>query len=191
MKAKPTGHPGEVVLELNRSDEPLMAAAANEITKAAFKIKGILVPTDFSDCAKKALQYAIPLAKEHQAALTLLYVVPPSSYVGGEFGAYDYGFEDQMRKSAEKELAKLARDEVCDEVVANTLIRAGAPAHEILEVANQWPADLIVISTHGRTGLTHVFLGSVAEQVVQRAPCPVLVVREREHDFAPPDRKEL
>ena len=76
MKAKPTTKPGGVVLELNRRDEPLMTAAST--TASPFRMKRILVPIDFSDCAKKALQYAIPLAKEHQAALTLLYVVPPS-----------------------------------------------------------------------------------------------------------------
>jgi nucleotide-binding universal stress UspA family protein len=180
MKAKPSSHPGEVVLELNRRDEPLMAAAA--VAKSPFQLKQILIPMDFSDCAKKALQYAIPLAKEHKAAITLLYVVVPSSYIGGEFGAYDLGFDAEVRTSGEKALVKLAEE--VREVGASTLIRCGSPAHEILEVAKELPADLIVISTHGRTGLTHVFLGSVAEHVVRRAPCPVLVVRERENDFA-------
>ena len=110
MKAKPTTKPGGVVLELNRRDEPLMTAAST--TASPFRMKRILVPIDFSDCAKKALQYAIPLAKEHQAALTLLYVVPPS-YAVGEYGGIDYAqLEASMRVSGDKELAKLAVDEV-------------------------------------------------------------------------------
>lgn len=183
MKARPTRNPGEVRIELNRRDEPLMDAATRTAVKSPFKLKHILVPIDFSDCSKKALQYALPLAKEHQAALTLLYVVAPA-YGAGESGGVDYAqLEASMREGGEKELAKLAVDEVRGEVSAATLIRVGSPAREIIETARSLPADLIVISTHGRTGLKHVFLGSVAERIVQRAPCPVFVVREREHEI--------
>jgi len=183
MKARRTRNPGEVTLELNRRDEPLMDAATRMAVKSPFKIKHILVPIDFSDCSKKALQYALPLAKEHEAALTLLYVVPPA-YSAGEYGGIDYAqLEASMREGGEKELAKLAVDEVRGEVSADALVRVGSPAVNIIEVARSLPADLIVISTHGRTGLRHVLLGSVAEHVVQRAPCPVFVVREREHEI--------
>ena len=141
------------------------------------------MPIDFSDCSKKALQYALPLAKEHQAALTLLYVVPPNLR-RFRIRAIDYApLEANMREGGEKELAKLVVNEVRGEVAADTLVRVGSPAREILETARSLPADLIVISTPGRTGLKHVFLGSVAEHVVQRAPCPVFVVREREHEI--------
>ena len=183
MKAKPTNHPGAVLLELNRRDEPLMAAATTASVKAPFKLKRILVPIDFSDCSKKALQYALPLAKEHQAAITLLYVVP-TNYSLGEYGGIDYAsIEAEMRLTGDKKLAQLAADEVGGEVSADPIVRTGSPALEIITTAKSLPADLIVISTHGRTGLKHVFLGSVAEEVVRRAPCPVLVVREREHEF--------
>ena len=181
MKAKPSNKPGEVVLELNRRDEPLMAAAS--ATASPFRLKKILVPIDFSDCATKALQYAIPLAKEHQAALTLLYVVPPP-YAVGEYSGIDYAqLQADMRVSGDKELAKVAVDEVRGAVPTDTLVRVGSPAVEIVEAARSLDADAIVISTHGRTGLKHVLLGSVVENVVRRAPCPVLVVREREHEF--------
>ncbi len=183
MKAKPTKHSGGVVLELNRRDEPLMAAASSSATMSPFRLKRILVPTDFSDCAKKALQYAIPLAKEHEAAITLLYVVP-TNYASGEYGGIDYAsLEADMRASGDKQLSALAVDEVRGEVSADTLIRTGSAAAEIINVARSLPADLIVVSTHGRTGLKHVFLGSVTEHVIRHAPCPVLVVREREHEF--------
>jgi universal stress protein A len=184
MKAKPANRSGAVTLELNRRDEPLMDAAARTAVKSPLKLKRILVPIDFSDCSKKALQYALPLAKEHQAALTLLYVVPPPAYGTGEYGGIDYvQLEASLTQGGEKELAKLAVDEVRGEVSTDTLVRVGSPAREIVDAARRVPADLIVISTHGRTGLKHVLLGSVAEHVVQRAPCPVFVVREREHEI--------
>ena len=183
MKARRTRNPGEVTLELNRRDEPLMAAATRTAVKSPFTLKRILVPIDFSDCSMKALQYALPLAKEHQAAITLLYVVPPA-YGAGEYGGIDCAqLEAGMREGGEKELAKLAVDEVRGAVATDTLVRVGSPRREIIETARSLPADLIVISTHGRTGLKHVCLGSVAEHVVQRAPCPVFVVREREHEI--------
>ena len=183
MKAKPTNRTGAVTLELSRRDEPLLDAATRTAIRSPFKLKRILVPIDFSDCSKKALQYALPLAKEHEAAITLLYVVAPA-YGAGEFGGIDYAqLEASMKDGRAKELAKLALDEVRGEVSTDTLVRVGSPTLEIVEMARSLPADLIVISTHGRTGLKHVVLGSVAEHVVQRAPCPVLVVREREHEI--------
>jgi nucleotide-binding universal stress UspA family protein len=181
MKAKPTNHPGEVILELDRRDEPLMAAAS--IVKSPFRLKKILVPIDFSDCSKKALQYAVPLAKEHKAAITLLHVVQTLCPTG-DFVAADYAaLQAEMCATGDRNLAKLAVDEVRGEVSADTMVRTGSAALEIITMAKSLPADLIVISTHGRTGLKHVIMGSVAEDVVRRAPCPVLVVREREHEF--------
>lgn len=183
MKAKLTKKRGEVSLELNRRDEPLMDAATRTAVRSPLNVKRILVPIDFSDCSKKALQYALPLAKEHRAALTLVFVVPPA-YGAGEYGGIDYAqLEGSMKEGGEKELAKLVVDEVRDEVPVDTLVLVGSPARQIIETARSLPADLIVISTHGRTGLKHVFLGSVTEHVVQQAPCPVLVVREREHEL--------
>lgn len=183
MKARLSRNRGEVMLELTRRDEPLLDAATRTAVKAPFTIKRILVPIDFSDCSRKGLQYALPLAKEHQATITLLYVVPPA-YGASEYAAIDYAqLEASMKAGGEKELAKMAADEMLNGVSTTSLVRVGSPAREILETARDLPADLIVISTHGRTGLKHVLLGSVAEQVVQRAPCPVFVVREREHEI--------
>jgi nucleotide-binding universal stress UspA family protein len=180
MKAKPSKHSGEVILEINRRDEPLMMAAAT----APFRLKNILVPIDFSDCSKKALQYALPLARLHDAAITLLYVVPGAMYVSGEYGPLNYAsLEAEIRRNGGKQLAKLAAEEVPRALRADTLVRTGSPSVEIIELAKELAADLIVTSTHGRTGLKHVLLGSVAEHIVRHAPCPVLVVREREHEF--------
>ncbi len=186
MKARPTQKSGVVTLELNRRDEPLMDAATRTAVKPSLNIKRILVPIDFSDCSKKALQYALPLAQEHRAALTLLYVVSPA-YGGAEFGALNYvELEATMRESGAKQLAKLVADAGRSDLVMDTLVRVGSPALEIIATARSLPADLIIISTHGRTGLKHVFLGSVTEGVVQCAPCPVFVVRECEHEILAP-----
>lgn len=181
MKAKHAKHPGEVILELSQRDEPLMDAASNPVKRSAFCLKRILVPIDFSDCSKKALAYAVPFAREYKAAITLLHVIP-INYSVGEYGGGQY-IETEMRESSEKELAKLVVDDVAENVETETAVRVGSPTTQIVEVAKSIPADIIVISTHGHTGLKHVFLGSVAEHVVRCAPCPVLVVREKEHEF--------
>jgi universal stress protein A len=180
MKIKPAKHSGEVVMELGRDDAPLLNAA----TISPFRLTNILVPIDFSDCSKKALQYALPLAKQHGAAITLLYVVPNPPYTSGEYGFVDYGpIDASMRENATKELTALALEVAQGEIPADTEVRTGSAAVEIVELAKTLPADLIVVSTHGHSGLKHVLLGSVAEHVVRHAPCPVLVVREREREF--------
>src|SRR5881394_2639412 len=87
MKARRSKKPGKVILELGRSDERLLASAnaTANASRPRFAINRILVPIDFSDCSRKALRYAIPLAKEHAASITLLYVVPT------QYATYDYG----------------------------------------------------------------------------------------------------
>jgi universal stress protein A len=186
MKAKPTRHPGEVTLELSRRDEPLMVSASSSREPSSVRLKKILVPTDFSECARKALQYAIAFARDRDAAITLLYVIAPN-YAVGEYGGYNYAtLETELRTAGEGQLADLVLNEIRGEIPADTLLRTGPPVTEITTVANEIEADLIVISTHGRTGLKHVLLGSVAEAVVRRAPCPVLVVREHEREFIAP-----
>ena len=198
MKAKPTKHLGEVRLELSARDGSLLAAVSNQSATSPFRLNKILVPIDFSDCSKKALRYAIPLAKQHQAGIALLYVVAaPAYYAVGDGGGFNYlsfepdyaSVEAEMRVSGERQLSALAAAEARGEVYADALVRTGSPAFEIIDVANNLPADLIVISTHGRTGLKHVLLGSVAEHVIRHAPCPVLVVREHEHEFVGPDHE--
>ena len=183
MKARPSQTLGEVTLELNYGDETLLAQAACVTSRSPLAVKNILVPVDFSDCCRKALQYAVPLAYFHKSVITLLYVADPG-YSGGIYGGVDYAYlERGLREESEKRLVTLANEQIPRDIPSETLVRMGSATEEIVEAANQLPADLIVISTHGHTGLKHVFLGSVAEHVVQRAPCPVLVVREHERDI--------
>jgi nucleotide-binding universal stress UspA family protein len=182
MKVKPTQKRGHVVVELDRKDEALLAKSAAPVP-ARLKIEKILVPVDFSECSKKALQYAIPFARQFEAALTLLHVVQVNYYVG-DFGTIDTALlETEMRKNGEKQLAELVSKEVGKDLRCQAVVRSGRVVSEIVDVAKQMEIDVIIISTHGHTGLKHVLLGSVAENVVRHAPCPVLIVRQDEHDF--------
>ena len=180
MKAKPGKHSDNVILEINPNDESMLTAAST----SQFRVEKILVPTDFSTCSKKALQYAIPLAKLYGASIALLTVVPSMSYAAGGLGGIDYvPIELDMRSEAERNLGALTADTKLDIATAEKFVQTGAPGNEIVSFAKSLPADLIVISTQGHTGLKHALLGSVAEYVVRHAPCPVLVVREKEHEF--------
>src|SRR5688572_25478582 len=115
MKVKPTKKRGSVVLEVGDRDEALLTSAAGG--EAPFRIKDILVPIDFSECSKKALRYAIPLAKAHGAKLTLLNVVPSPTAMG-QTSAVDFtAITSPLRTGAQKQLAALTADEVRGEVL--------------------------------------------------------------------------
>jgi nucleotide-binding universal stress UspA family protein len=180
MKIKPKKKSGGVVVELARKEERIPSAESNALP--AFKIKHILVPVDFSECSKKALQYAVPFAEQFNAGIILLHVV--QSFVPvPEMPAADFGaLEAQICELAKLELATL-KTNIPRKVETQTLLKIGNPYAEIIDAAEDLNADLIILSTHGRTGLKHFFLGSVTERVVRHAPCPVVVVREREHEF--------
>ena len=176
MKVKPTD--GGVVVELGAKEAGLPGG-----TPSPFSIKRILVPVDFSECSRKALRYAIPFAQQFGASLTLLHVAQ-INYAVGEFGMIDSPLtEVQVREATDLAMDKLLQGEIGGAVPATRQTRIGRPASEIAAAAKELDADLIIISTHGHTGLKHVFLGNVTENVARLAPCPVLVVREEEHEF--------
>jgi len=155
------------------------------LVPATMKLKSILVPTDFSSSAGKALHYALSFAEQFGATITLLHVVEPAVYPT-ELGYIPVEIDalyKTMNTSARERLAKFATEQVPPPFRASTLVRVGTPYHEITTAAKELGVDLIVIATHGYTGLKHVLLGSTAERVVRHAPCPVLTVRERERDF--------
>jgi universal stress protein A len=179
MKIKPTPEPGRVVVEVDRKDEPMLSAAGAG-SEGIFPLKRILVPIDFSECSQKALQVALPLARQFDARLLVVYVMPANYYVGSEFGPVDFPVpEAEWRQQSLQELEAMARREIGGAVSFDAMVLQGQPAHEIATCAQEQRASLIVMSTHGRTGLRHVLVGSVAENVVRYAPCPVLVVREQ------------
>jgi nucleotide-binding universal stress UspA family protein len=146
------------------------------------QLKKILVPLDFSQRSEKALRYAIRFSEQFGSALTLLHVIQPMVYPA------DFGYpptvvdtlDDTVRRSAEEKLGAMAAQL---SVKAQTLIRLGQPYHEIATAAKELRIDLIIITTHGHTGLKLALLGSTAERVVRHAPCPVLTLREPEHEF--------
>jgi universal stress protein A len=173
MKFKPTNR-GGVVVEMGPQEEQMPAQPA-----AVFRLRKILVPVDFSEHSRKALEYAIAFAKQFGAELNLVHVVRPYP-VGPEMAPVDI----ESVQDAKSEL-EVMRKQVAETVYCQTSMRTGDPCLEIIDAAKQLDVDLIIISTHGRTGLAHLVLGSTAEKLVRHADCPVLVVRREEHDFIP------
>lgn len=143
-------------------------------------IKKILVPIDFSDYSKSALRYSVNFAKSFNASITLIYVVEPIIYPPdfsmGQIAIPTINTEWDER--AKEELDKLAKTEIPAELQVKTMIKTGKPFVEIIETAKEENADLIIIATHGHTGVEHILFGSTAEKVVRKAPCPVLTLRE-------------
>ena len=144
-------------------------------------VRQILFPTDFSSRANYALPYAAAIARATGAAILCVHVVEPIVPAVGYTGLAEpmpiADIADQLEDSAERELPKLAECEECTGLNVEDLIVHGDPAAEIVRVADERKVDLIVISSHGRTGLGRIIFGSTAEAVVRHAHCPVLVVK--------------
>jgi nucleotide-binding universal stress UspA family protein len=144
-------------------------------------IHRILVPTDFSPSARAALEYAAFLASRFGASLDVLHVSEPPGYVGPDTLAFlPHAGErprgpapDEVKQAVEGILARLADRPGQVEV----RVESGEPGDAILRAAREGGADLVVMGTHGRTGLSRLLLGSVAEAVLRRASCPVLTIR--------------
>lgn len=137
-----------------------------------------LVPIDFSAYADQALEYAIALAQKLQARLTLLHVIQPLPISGADMGvalpyAYFEELETELRQALEEKLQRVHQAGLEGDYV----LVHGTPFQAIIDTATAQHTDLIIMGTHGRTGLTHVLMGSVAERVVRLGPCPVLVTR--------------
>jgi len=156
--------------------------AAEEGLPVTFGLKKLLVPIEDAECSGKALQYAIAFAKQFHASITLLNALK-IDYVGSE-GPIDYArLESELRANGEKLLEDLVANDVRGQVPCSVTVEIGSAGASIVEVAKNMEADLIIISTHGRTGFSHFLLGSTTEYVIRHAPCPVLTVRKHEHDF--------
>ena len=143
-------------------------------------IKKVLVPIDFSDYSKSALKYAVNFAKSFNADIILIYVVEPIIYPPdfsmGQIAMPSINTEWDDR--AKDELQKLAKSEIAEIANVKTIIKTGKPFVEIIETAKEEDIDLIIIATHGHSGVEHILFGSTAEKVVRKAPCPVLTLRE-------------
>ncbi len=152
-----------------------------------FHLKRILVPTDFSAPSARALAYGAAFARQFRAELIALHVHDQVVSSPAHSSAVETlqllesihrSLRDEMEKFAEPLLVSGGETLPCRFLVVD-----GAAADGIVQTAKEEQADLLVIATHGRTGLKHILLGSVAEKVVRLAPCPVLVVREHEQEF--------
>ena len=152
--------------------------------KAPLEIKRILVAVDFSEASAAGFRHALATAKQFRSDLMILNVVSPVPALACQpiDGIPAYA-EDELALS-EKNLAALTKSAEQSGVRnARAVIRIGVAPHEIVEAAKDADIDLIVIATHGYTGWKHFCIGSTAERVVRAAPCPVLVVRDKEHEF--------
>ncbi len=165
--------------------KPKNKRPASPASSQPIGLKTILVPIDFSDNSKKALRYAIPFAQQFNASLILAYIVEPTIYPS-DFGFGQIGFPDVEKELHEKALSEMAtlRDSIIPPGLRTvTLVGTGIPFVEITQFAKEHEVDIIIVATHGRTGVEHILFGSTAEKIIRKAPCPVLVVRSEEHDF--------
>lgn len=157
---------------------------SDDTEHATLRLKKILVPIDFSPASTNAFKYALRLAEEFAAELTLLYVLAPAPSRSFASIPGAPAFSESDLAGREKNLRALIASTRNGSVqCVRSTIRIGVPSHVIVEMAKDADTDLIVIATHGYTGWKHFCIGSTAERVVRAAPCPVLVVREKEHQF--------
>lgn len=169
--------------ENERQPKPAPAPAPTAAQAATIRLDTVLVPVDFSASSRKALDYALAFAKQFSAKLVVLHVVE-LPYVGAGLGEMEAPpMETELRGYAEEHLQRLVQSHLAGRIEHSTLLRSGQPWYEVAEAAKETDAHLIIMGTHGYTGLKHVLMGSTAERVVRHAPCPVLIVREREKDF--------
>lgn len=180
MKSKPSNKPepapqsvptGEQI-----SNERVLAAGCSH---AATSFKQILVPIDFSDCSLSALDFGLALGEKLGTKLTLLHVVEPAAYQENYLMAPNSLDEtNQSLVAAGRERLATLRARVTSRgLPVETLVRMGRAQSEISDTAKAIGSDLIVMGTHGQSGLKNILLGDTAERVVRHAPCPVLTVR--------------
>ena len=154
------------------------------------EIKKILFATDFSENSKWALTYALSFAQKFDARLYILHVIQQPSYPLGMYAEIYFDAMDKFKRNISevtaKEMKNLCEVELKGLTNYESLIINGIPFIEIIRTAKEKEADLIVVGTHGRTGLDHVLFGSTAEKVVRKASCPVLSVRLPGKEFKMP-----
>jgi nucleotide-binding universal stress UspA family protein len=147
------------------------------------RIRRILHATDYSKASERALQEAVDFAKQNNAEMLVVHVIQPVvPYVAGEdIGAAELyvKLEESTKQEAQRSMNKLMQRLERLRIKAKSLLLRGIPADQIVKAAKNRKADMIVIGTHGRTGLSKLFMGSVASRVISTAPSPVLTVRGR------------
>jgi nucleotide-binding universal stress UspA family protein len=154
------------------------------------KIKLILLPTDFSECSRQALTYALSFARRYRAKLILLHVVEADEYIAyAEESTSELSPDlrakiiQAMEETASESFEQFLKSQDLEGVEIETKMVEGTPFVEIARLATELSVDMIVIGTSGRTAQMHPFFGSTAEKVVRQAPCPVLSVKPGEHQL--------
>ncbi|OGV97931.1 MAG: hypothetical protein A2Z59_11040 [Nitrospinae bacterium RIFCSPLOWO2_02_39_17] len=152
------------------------------------KIERILLPTDFSDFSKNAMEYAVSLVRMHKAKLYVLHVIEHIFDISGFYVPHLPVNElyREMEETAKNEIEKFINKKSREGIEVENMVVSGTPFLEIIRTAREKNIDLIVIATHGRTGLEHVLFGSVAEKVVRKSPCSVFVVKQTGMKFVMP-----
>lgn len=151
------------------------------------KLKKILCPIDFSECSSYALSYAIDLSAKEHASLYLIHVIETHmSDIGDIVKQIDLLLDEKQIDNLRMRLINLVPEDIRINIHIESIVQKGIPFIEIIRTAKDKQADLIVMGTHGRTGLEHILIGSVAQRVIQRAPCPVLSIRLPKQVFSMP-----
>ncbi|NWF97680.1 MAG: universal stress protein [Nitrospirae bacterium] len=143
------------------------------------EIKSILFPTDFSEGSAEALKYAVEFAKKYDAKLYVVHIIYDVAKASGWYVPHismDKLYQD-IQEGAKKELDNFGVEELSGIKNIERVVVTGIPHQEIVAFANSKKVDMIIIGTHGRTGIDRILFGSTAAQVVRNAPCPVLTVR--------------
>jgi universal stress protein A len=162
-----------------------VAGARSATDEGDLTYRVILVPIDFSEHSKKTIQYATRFAARYQATIWLLHVFQVPDYAVTQYEHRQVGCDqlknqvDIAEEEARQNLEIFERGLLNQGVDVKAFLRVGYPFEEIIQVANDPQIDLIIIGSHGRSGIKRLLLGSTADRVVEHAPCPVLVVKER------------
>jgi len=169
------------------SDPPTVNTSADEL-----RLKRILVPTDFSEGADRALKYAVRFGRPYKAEIVVLHVFHLKEYLAllSQRDEVDSETANEVLEAAKtgafKKLEEVVHRVRHEDVVILPMLLIGVPFEEIVRYAAEHEIDLIVMPTHGRTGLAHFLLGSTAERVISHSVCPVVVVRTRPPEGAKP-----
>ncbi len=149
-------------------------------------LKKILCPIDHSDCSKEALKYAVSFAMKDEAKLYLLHIIDIRSFSEGLDAMSKQIPDEETLEQLRTKLLDCIPEEIRDDMEVEAIVTQGIPFAEVISTAKEKEIDMIVIGSHGRTGISHMMLGSVSEKVVRKAPCPVLTVRQTDHEFVMP-----
>ncbi|MGC9944289.1 MAG: universal stress protein [Verrucomicrobiota bacterium] len=183
---KTNGETAAAVVSPSNGGATVAADHDNSGARPVFKSQTILVPvSDLSATATQALRYAIPFARQMNARIIFLHILPVTGAPAWKYDGvnHEWFFDAHVQRDMEQKLGGFANKSFPTDVPVEIEVRYGAPAAKIVHAAVEMDVNLIIMCTHAHRGWIHFLIGSVASDVARRAPCPVLVVREQEHEF--------